>query len=128
MRHLNYYSIMKFIILFITSILVFNSSGQSTSYSDVAVIVNDNSQVSIEIGNYFQAARNIPSENMIHIFSPEKEIIDSMEFVQIRAQIESHLLNMGIVDSINYLVTTKGVPLKIDSSYLDNGALSSKNA
>ena len=71
--------------------MVLNSLSQSVSYSDVAVIVNDNSQVSMDIANYFQSERNIPSENMIHVLAPSTEIIDSIEFVQIRSQIESHL-------------------------------------
>ena len=108
--------------------MVLNSLSQSASYSDVAVIVNDNSQVSMDIANYFQSERNIPSENMIHVLAPSTEIIDSIEFVQIRSQIESHLLNMPNVGSINYLVTTKGLPLKVDSSYMDNGVYSIKNA
>lgn len=89
-------------------------AGQTT-YDDVAVIINDNSQVSIDIGNYFQSKRNIPSQNMIHVFAPTTEDIDSDAFYQLRVQIEDYLDENNLKDSIKYLVTTKGVPLKINS-------------
>ena len=103
-------------IAFLSLLLSFSffSRAQTVSYTDVAVIINDNSQISIDIGNYFQSARNIPSQNMIHVLSPTTENINSLEFEQMRAQIESHLVSNGIADSINYLVTTKGVPLKVN--------------
>lgn len=105
---------MKTILSLFTIALSSISLAQTVSYNDVAVIVNDNSPISIEIGNYFQSARNIPPQNMIHVFSPTTENIDSTQFEQVRAQIENYLINNNLVDSINYLVTTKGVPLKIN--------------
>ena len=110
---------MKTSILSILLFTWFSSIGQTIDYNDVAVIVNDNSQTSIDIGNYFQNARNIPNQNMIHVSAPTTEAIDSAQFELIRAQIESYLLNNNLADSINYLVTTKGVPLKIDASCFD---------
>jgi len=107
--------------LFISLLLFsFFTDAQTTTYQDVAVIVNDNSQISIDIGNYFQTARNIPDENMIHVFAPTNENIDSISFEQLRAQIENHLINTNSVNSINYLVTTKGIPLKISGPNLYN--------
>lgn len=105
---------MKITILSLLLSFCFFSGAQTVSYTDVAVIINDNSQTSIDIGNYFQSARNIPSQNIIHVLSPTTENINSLEFEQMRAQIESHLISNGIADSINYLVTTKGVPLKVN--------------
>ncbi len=86
----------------------------STDYSDVAVIVNDNSSASVSVSNYFQQARNIPAQNMIHINVPATEIIDSLQFEDLRTQIENYLVTNNLVDSINYLVTTKGVPLRVE--------------
>ena len=108
--------IFAFLILMFAGLTVV---GQTT-YDDVAVLVNDNSQTSIEIGNYFQSARNIPNQNMIHVFAPKTEEIDTTAFRQLRVQIKDHLDAMGIADSINYIVTTKGVPLKINSGCVDD--------
>ena len=107
------------------------------NYNDVAVIINDNSQFSIDIGNYFQQARNIPAQNMIHISCSVNEEVDTLEFASIRQQIESYLTTNNISDSINYLVTTKGVPLKLfrpytgsfpDHPYLNSTAIDSELA
>ncbi len=110
---------MKITFLSVLLSIGFFSTGQVITYVDVAVIVNDNSQTSIDIGNYFQTARNIPNQNMIHVLAPTTEEIDSLQFEQVRAQIESHLIANNLVDSINYLVTTKGVPLKVESGCFD---------
>lgn len=110
---------MKKLIFSLLILFSFVSNGQ-VDYNDVAVIVNDNSQTSIDIGNYFQTARNIPNQNIIHVSAPTTEEIDITQFELIRVQIESYLLNNNLADSINYLVTTKGVPLKIDANCFDS--------
>jgi uncharacterized protein (TIGR03790 family) len=84
------------------------------NYDDVAVIINDSSPTSVNIGNYFQAQRGIPALNMIHISAPTTEEIDSLEFEAIREQIELYITSNGLTSSLNYLVTTKGVPLKVN--------------
>lgn len=101
---------MKFALLF--TFLPFTFLAQSVSYSDVAVIININSPESIEIGNYFWASRNIPTQNLIYINVPNAEVINDSIFDVMRAQIETEILNAGLENSLNYLVTTKGVPLR----------------
>ncbi len=89
---------------------------QTVNYNDVVVIVNHNSPASVTIGYYFQQARNIPLSHIINVSASTNELIDSFEFEQIRAQIESQLATIQLTDTINYLVTTKGIPLKIEST------------
>ncbi len=102
--------------LFFTAAIILSSClSFSQNYNDVAVIVNDSSLTSVSIGSYFQTARNIPAGNMIHIGCSTQEVIDSIEMSSIRGQIESYLITNNLVDSINYIVTTKGVPLKVGS-------------
>jgi uncharacterized protein (TIGR03790 family) len=83
-------------------------------YDDVAVIVNVNSEASKTVAAYFQAARAVPAENMIYVDIPEQEVIDSTTFRSLRTQVETYLNSHHLSDAINYLVTTKGVPLKIN--------------
>jgi uncharacterized protein (TIGR03790 family) len=83
-------------------------------YQDVGVIINTNSPTSIEIGNYFRVSRSIPSSNMIFISVSTSEEIDSTEFENVRTQIENRILNGNLENRLNYLVTTKGVPLKVN--------------
>ena len=77
---------MKNLIFFLvlTSAISSLSAQSCCNYNDVAVIVNDSSQTSINIGNYFQAHRNIPSQNIIHISCTTDEGIDSTTFQQIQ--------------------------------------------
>ena len=104
--------------IYVFTLVLFNSTiySQSVSYDDVAVIVNDSSAASIAIGNYYQTKHSIPAKNMIHVVTSLDETIDSTTFENLRAQIEAHLITEGIVDSITYLVTTKGVPFRVEKT------------
>lgn len=88
----------------------------SVDYNDVALIVNDNSDVSKAISEYFRQKRKIPQRNIIHITTSSNETVDSVTFENIRSQIETYLTTNDMVDTINYLVTTKGMPLRINRS------------
>ena len=90
------------------------TTSAQTSYDDVAVIVNANSPASQTIGNYFKAARNIPARNVITVSCSTAEEIDAAEFNSFRSQVETYMQANGLVNAINYIVTTKGVPLKIN--------------
>ncbi len=90
------------------------STQASTSYNDVVVIINTNSAASQTIGQYFRAARNIPQTNVIYVSVDTAEEIDSTMFNVLRSQVEDQLILNNIRDSINYIVTTKGVPLKVN--------------
>jgi uncharacterized protein (TIGR03790 family) len=101
---------MKFSLLF--TFLPFSFLAQSVSYADVGVIVNLNSPESVEIGNYFSSARNIPSQNILYVNVPNTEVINDSVFNVLRTQIETEILSSGLENTLNYLVTTKGVPLR----------------
>ncbi|MBI5475060.1 MAG: TIGR03790 family protein, partial [Ignavibacteriae bacterium] len=58
--------------------------------------------------------RGIPAANMIYISADTTEEIDSVKFNLLRLQVESYLVTNNLQNVINYLVTTKGVPLKIN--------------
>lgn len=108
-----------FILVAVLTVSSFSFS--QTTYNDVAVIVNTNSQNSIDIANYFQQARNIPAQNMIYVSAPTTEDIDSATFEALRGQIEDYLTQNNLVDSFNYLVTTKGVPLTVETGCFNSG-------
>ena len=87
-------------------------------YSDVGVLINNNSEASKTIGWAFVNARNI-SMDRVFIFNdsdtPTGETIN-------RGQFESYFMlpffemlnNRSLGNSLNYLVTTKGIPLRIN--------------
>ena len=87
-------------------------------YSDVGVLINNKSEASKTIGWAFVNARNI-STDRVFIFNdsdtPTGETIN-------REQFESYFMlpffemlnNRSLGNSLNYLVTTKGIPLRIN--------------
>ena len=90
-----------------------NTQG-ATEYDDVAIVININSSQSVAIGEYFKNARSLPPSNIIYVNTSTAEEIDSAEFASLRSQIESYLSTNNLTESINYIVTTKGVPLKVN--------------
>jgi uncharacterized protein (TIGR03790 family) len=119
-------SIRRVTYFLLAASLLESRSVSASDYSDVAVVVNSNSQVSLTIGSYFQSARGIPQINIIPVHTTTAETITDSDFVSLRNQIESYLRINNLTDSINYIVTTKGVPLRIDRG--DLGAASSASA
>lgn len=83
-------------------------------YDDVGVIVNIDDTNSVAIAAYFVAKRNIPPRNVIRIQAPLRETVTPEEFDAMRAQIEEYLtVTTGLADTLNYFVTTKGVPHRV---------------
>jgi len=86
------------------------------NYSDVVLIVNDDSQMSKDIADYFLSKRNFPEGNIINISAPTGETVSREQFDVFRLQIEDNITRRGLTTKINYILTTKGVPLRISGS------------
>ncbi|MEE9506224.1 MAG: TIGR03790 family protein, partial [Thermoplasmata archaeon] len=89
---------------------------EMVDYSDVMVIRNLNSQTSMEIADYFTSQRGIPWERICNVTIATTEVINRATFADLRTQVEDFMVSNGLVDTINYIVTTKGVPLKVSDS------------
>ena len=110
------------LIIFVT--LLFSTSLRAQApvdYRDVGIIMNDKDTNSVAIGGYFVQKRNVPLRNVIHVNTSSSETIDSTTFEAMRAAIESYLISSNLKDSLNFLVTTKGVPLRV-SRYNDGNS------
>ena len=79
----------------------------------VLIVINDDSPVSRTIGEYYARRRAIPSGNLCHVRAAQSEEIPRSEYDRIASQIRNCLISRGLVDSVYYIVTTLGVPLKI---------------
>jgi uncharacterized protein (TIGR03790 family) len=92
---------------------------------NVLIVVNDTSALSREIGEYYARRRVVPAANICRIqTSPVEEITRLVYNMEIAAPV-THCLQSGgssgsssgsMVESILYIVTTAGVPLKIHGS------------
>jgi uncharacterized protein (TIGR03790 family) len=107
-------SLRNFIVGLLIASTVMLSTAFGQLYDDVLVIINKNSPISDSIGTYFAQARNIPAINVARLPLPTAETIDSIKFDTLRARVERYILNNNLQDKINYIVTTKGVPLRVN--------------
>jgi uncharacterized protein (TIGR03790 family) len=105
--------IVSFLVFMLLKGFSVNSIAQTESYNDVLLVVNSASGISDSVGDYFANARKIPVQNIVRVTAPITEEIDSLQFEIVRQQIESALVSRKLLDSINYIVTTKGMPLKV---------------
>ena len=91
-------------------LVVYNSSYATDSDSDGI-------QDSREIAEYYQTKRSIPGDNILGISAPTDEVITRTQYnEQIKPAIENYLTTSGLKTSIKFIVLTKGVPLKIQST------------
>jgi uncharacterized protein (TIGR03790 family) len=84
---------------------------------NVLVVVNDGSAPSREIADYYMRRRGIPAGNLCHIHTTTAQDIQRVTYDQkIAAPIGEYLKKNGLVESILYIVTTEGVPLRIEGT------------
>lgn len=96
---------------------------------NVIVVLNQRSTISTSIANYYVKARDIPAENICRISCSTDELVSKSEFdTNILTPIRTFLQNNSFLDSIDYIVMTKGVPLKVvGTEYGYGGPLSITN-
>lgn len=83
-------------------------------YTDVLLIRNNNSAVSMDIADHFRSERNISYTNVCNISTSTGEVISRAVFEsEVRAPVENCIVSRGLLNTIDFMVTTKGVPLKI---------------
>jgi uncharacterized protein (TIGR03790 family) len=85
----------------------------ATDYSDVLLLVNNQSQLSMQIGAYFKAKRSVPDRNVCNISMPASEWIDTAQFATVRNAVERFIVAGSLNNTLNYIVTTKGCPLGV---------------
>ena len=96
------------------------------SAANVAVIINDASEASRRIGEYYARSRNLPPENVIHVSTVATDGIARPAYVaQIETPIAMALRRGALQDRILYLVLTKGLPLRIDGTGGQEGTVTS---
>ena len=84
--------------------------------TNVLLVVNDASRLSLDIGQYYSAKRGIPPRNICHIRTAETEYIDRAQYErEIADAIGACLTRNQLIEQILYMVTTGGVPLKISA-------------
>lgn len=83
---------------------------------EVVIIVNNNSNISKEIGNYYAEKRNISKEQICIVNTSIAEIIERDEYNDLEEQVKKFLSNNDLINKTKYLLTTKEIPLKINGT------------
>ena len=87
------------------------------SPATILLVVNDNSPLSREIGEYYARRRGVPPQNICHIKASTSEEISREDYDrQIALPLGAYLHKNGLQESIYYILTTAGVPLKISGA------------
>ncbi len=96
------------------------------SAENVAVVINETSPASVQIGEYYIRKRGIPVSNVIRLRAPaDDEVSRQIYAAAIEAPIVTALIRTGLHDRILYLVLTKGVPLRVAGTTGLEGLLAS---
>jgi uncharacterized protein (TIGR03790 family) len=99
---------------------------------NVLIVINDNSALSREIGEYYARRRGIPASNVCRIRAATEETVARPAYNrQIAGPIAACLRKGRLVESVLYIVTTAGVPLRIsrisgEGMGADNAAVDSE--
>ena len=94
----------------------------------VALVINQISSDSVEIGRYYAEKRKIPRGNIVVISVPTADNIDLKAFEsQIRDKIKAGIA--GAKNTIDFIVLTKGVPIRIgnDGGYSTDAHIAAMN-
>ena len=84
---------------------------------NVLLVVNRNDAVSRAIGNYYRPRRSIPVGNVCYLATTSDEQIEWQTYVdEIERPVGDCLRKAGLQEKVLYIVTTMGVPLKVDGS------------
>ena len=82
---------------------------------NVLVVVNQASPLSKSIGEYYVMKRHIPLANVCRVNADTAEVINRYEYEKkIAAPIASCLRSRRLVEQILYIVTTAGLPLRLN--------------
>jgi uncharacterized protein (TIGR03790 family) len=77
---------------------------------DLAVLVNDNDPLSVQIAGYYQAQRKIPAQNVIHVrFTPGVSVMTQKEFARVKAQVDKLT-----PESVQAFALTWAAPYRVD--------------
>jgi uncharacterized protein (TIGR03790 family) len=81
---------------------------------NVLVVVNADSPLSRQIGEYYAQRRNIPADHICRIHSSAEETVTRALYTRdVAGPIAAFLRRSRLTEKILYMVTTQGVPLRI---------------
>lgn len=96
---------------------LFTALAAAQGPASVLIVVNDNSSLSREIGEYYARRRAIPADHVCRIRASTEEVIPRADYMRdVAGPIAAFLRKNRLAEKILYIVTTGGVPLRIKST------------
>jgi len=84
---------------------------------NVLLVVNQNDPVSRRIADYYRPRRSVPAKNICYLSTTSEEEISWQVYRdQIERPVGDCLKKAGLTEKALYIVTTMGVPLKVDGA------------
>lgn len=81
---------------------------------NVLLVVNEASEASVRIGDYYARWRELPARNVVRITTATTETIQRPAYdATIETPVAGWLSRHGLQDEVLYIVLTKGVPIRI---------------
>ena len=115
--------------LFTGALLVLAATARlasAQSAENVAVVINDASAESKQIGDYYVRQRAIPEGNVIHVTtSTDDAVLPAAYLATIQQPIAAALTRGNLQDRILYIVLTKGIPLRVAGTLGQEGTIAS---
>ncbi len=91
--------------------------GQAAGPGNVLVVVNNRSALSKNIGEYYLRKRGIPLKNLCRIDVTEDETVPRAVYdASISPSVAVCLRREQLIEQVLYIVTTQGVPLRIEGT------------
>jgi len=105
--------LVPFLFLLFAGVLA--AAGQTPSGANILLVVNRTDPVSRQVADYYRPRRAIPLSNVCYLDTPSDETIYWPVYIdRIETPVAQCLKKAGLVDKVLYIVTTMGVPLRID--------------
>lgn len=107
----------RFHTLALFPLLAFPGLLRAQSPENVLVLVNDNSPLSRDIGEYYARARHVPIANICRIRTTTNENIPRADYNrEIAGPVAQFLRRAHLTESILYIAVTQGVPLRVPAT------------
>jgi uncharacterized protein (TIGR03790 family) len=101
----------------LAAVIAWHTPALATKPANVMVVINDSSALSRAVGEYYGGKRGIPKPNICVIKTPAVESVTRTVYdMEIAGPIAHCLKSRGLVESILYIVTTAGVPLRVSGT------------
>jgi uncharacterized protein (TIGR03790 family) len=107
----------KLVMLLLLLLLLVAPCLKAQNGENVLLVVNRKDVISRQIADYYRARRSVPAGNVCYLETTAAEEIDWKTYQsQIEQPVGNCLKRAGLQETVLYIVTTMGVPLKVEGS------------